>query len=141
MQSVNNLLAYRWKLHLFPKQLASSHVSDSDLPALPLNKSVVEVLSDFMKYLFNCTRTYITDTHSMGLWYDVANNVDYVLTHPNGWGGAQQSEIRSAAILAGLASDTLGGQSRIQLLAESEANLYFCIRIGPAIDEVRDYTL
>lgn len=125
-----NILVHRWKLHLRPKRLASSHVSDSDLPALPPNKTAVEVLGDFMKYLLHCARTYITDTHSKNKWNSVANNIDFVLTHPNGWEGAQQSEIRRAAVLAGLVVDTLEGQSRIQLLTEGEASLHYCIEKG-----------
>ncbi|KZP02654.1 hypothetical protein FIBSPDRAFT_770389, partial [Athelia psychrophila] len=65
-------------------------------------------------------------------------NIDFVLTHPNGWEGAQQSEIRRAAVLAGLSSDTLEGQSRIQLLTEGEASLHFCIGNGLASDATTD---
>ncbi|KZP20068.1 hypothetical protein FIBSPDRAFT_932499 [Athelia psychrophila] len=124
-----------WKLHLRPKRLASSHVSDSDLPALPPNKSAVEVLGDFMNYLLRCAQKYITDTYSESWWNSVANNIDFVLTHPNGWEGAQQSEIRRAAVLAGLVSDTLQGQSRIQLLTEGEASLHYCIEKGLTFDD------
>ncbi|KZP02189.1 hypothetical protein FIBSPDRAFT_771053, partial [Athelia psychrophila] len=61
--------------------------------------------------------------------------IDFVLTHPNGWEGAQQSEIRRAAVLAGLSSDTLEGQSRIQLLTEGEASLHYCIEKGLTFDD------
>ncbi|KAF7970803.1 hypothetical protein HWV62_22804 [Athelia sp. TMB] len=124
-----------WKLHLRPKRLQSSHVSDSDLPPLPHNKTAVEVLSDFMRYLFHCAQIYIIDTHSETLWDSVASNIDFVLTHPNGWEGAQQSDIRRAAVLAGLVPDTLQGHSRLQLLTEGEASLHFCISKGLACDD------
>ncbi|KAF7982968.1 hypothetical protein HWV62_24554 [Athelia sp. TMB] len=124
-----------WKLHLRPKRLQSSHVSDSDLPPLPLNRTAVEVLSDFMRYLFHCAQIYIIDTHSETLWDSVASNIDFVLTHPNGWEGAQQSDIRRAAVLAGLVPDTLQGHSRLQLLTEGEASLHFCISKGLACDD------
>jgi hypothetical protein len=71
-----------------------------------------------MDYLYRCTRTYIQDTHSPELWRSVENDIDFVLTHPNGWEGAQQSQIRRAAVLAGLFVDTLEGHSRLQLLTE-----------------------
>lgn len=119
---------HRWKLHLRPKILVSSHVNDDDLPALPSNKTAVDILGDFMKYLFHCARIYIQKRHSRALWNSVANNIDFVLTYPNGWEGVQQSQIRHAAVLAGLVSDTLECQSRIQLLTEGEASLHFCIR-------------
>ncbi|KAF7970806.1 hypothetical protein HWV62_22810 [Athelia sp. TMB] len=123
-----------WKLHLRPKGLASSQISDDDLPPLPKNKSAVDVLGDFMKYLFQCAETYIKDTHSPEHWQSITNNIDYVLTHPNGWEGAQQAQIRRAAIRAGLVSDTPEGQSRLQLLTEGEASLHFCIENGLASD-------
>ncbi|KAF7982970.1 hypothetical protein HWV62_24558 [Athelia sp. TMB] len=119
-----------WKLHLRPKRLASAHVTDSDLPPLPTNKTAVEVLSDFMKYLQHCAQTFIAETHSESTWKSIETNIDFVLTHPNGWEGAQQSEIRRAAVLAGFVTDTLEGQSRIQLLTEGEASLHYCIGNG-----------
>lgn len=121
------LTSYRWKLHLRPKHLASAHVSDDDVPALPENKTAVQVLADFMRYLYQCARTYIQDTHSLDVWKSIENDVDFVLTHPNGWGGAQQSQIRYAAVLAGLINDTQDGHSQLQLLTEGEASLHFCI--------------
>jgi len=122
--------SYRWKLHLRPKGLATSHVSDDDLPALPQNKSAVQILGDFMRYLYQCAHTYIHDTYSPELWKSVENDIDFVLTHPNGWEGAQQSQIRSAAVLAGLITDTPDGHSRLQLLTEGEASLHFCLNNG-----------
>ncbi|KIM86828.1 hypothetical protein PILCRDRAFT_816085 [Piloderma croceum F 1598] len=119
-----------WKLHLRPKGLATSHVSDDDLPALPQNKSAVQVLGDFMRYLYQCAHTYIHDTYSPELWKSIENNIDFVLTHPNGWEGAQQSDIRRAAIIAGLIEDTSDGHSRLQLLTEGEASLHFCLNNG-----------
>ena len=135
------LFLYRWKLHLRPKDLASSQVSDDDIPALPRNKSAVEVLGDFMKYLYKCARTYIQDTHSPALWRSIENDVDFVLTHPNGWEGAQQSQIRHAAVLAGLIADTLDGHSRLQLLTEGEASLHFCIGNGLTLDSMMVWNL
>ncbi|KZP20070.1 hypothetical protein FIBSPDRAFT_546789 [Athelia psychrophila] len=125
-----------WKLHLRPKGLASSQVNDDDLPPLPARKTAVDVLSDFMKYLFQCAETFIKDTHSPELWASVADNIDFVLTHPNGWEGAQQAQIRRAAVRAGLVLDSAKGQSRLQLLTEGEASLHFCIANGLTSDSM-----
>lgn len=141
MQRITNDPFQRWKLHLRPKRQASSQFRDDDLPPLPPNKTAVGVLGDFMKYLFSCARKFIIDTHAEDLWYSVAGNIDFVLTHPNGWEGAQQSQTRRAAVLAGLASDTPEEQSRIQLVTEGEANLHYCIGNGLEFDEVRDCAL
>jgi hypothetical protein len=125
---------HRWKLHLRPKGLATSHIDDDDIPPLPWNKSAVEVLADFMEYLFQCARTYIQDTHPPDLWASIEDDIDFVLTHPNGWEGAQQSQTRHAAVLANLIPDTADGHSRLQLLTEGEASLHFCIGNGLASD-------
>lgn len=50
-----------------------------------------------------------------------------MLTHPNGWEGPQQQQIRYAAELGGLVPAGEEGQSRIHLLTEGEASLHFCV--------------
>ena len=57
-----------------------------------------------------------------------------LLTHPNGWEDAQQSQIHYAAVLAGLVPDTKDGQNRVQFMTECEARLHFCINNGLAAD-------
>lgn len=118
-----------WKLHLRSKNLPSSHIKDDDIPPLPEGLDAVRVLSDFMKYLFHCTRSYIMESHTSGsdLWKSLGNRIDFVLTHPNGWEGRQQQQIRQAAELAGLIPEGPDGQSRLHLLTEGEASLHFCV--------------
>ena len=109
--------------------MASNHVSDQDIPPLPPNKTAIQILSDFMGYLFQCTKTYIQETHASGrdMWTLFENDIDFVLSHPNGWEGPQQTQIRRAAVLAGLVPDSPEGQARIQLVTEGEASLHFCL--------------
>ena len=106
--------------------------SDSELPPLPLNKTVVEVFADFLRYLLKCASSYIRDTHTNGpdLWNSVKSDIHFVLSHPNGWEGAQQSEMRRAAVLAGLVPDSPDGHSRISFLTEGEASLHFSVQNG-----------
>jgi hypothetical protein len=82
------------------------------IPRLPGDGSVIDLFADFMRYLYDCARTYIEETHASGadLWASFAERIEYVLTHPNGWEGAQQGKMRRAAILAGLIPD-YGGKS------------------------------
>ncbi|EGN92781.1 hypothetical protein SERLA73DRAFT_116909 [Serpula lacrymans var. lacrymans S7.3] len=129
-----------WKLHLRPRNMTSSHVSDHDIPPLPPNKTAVQVLADFMRYLFQCAENYIKETHANGpdMWESIKTNIDFVLSHPNGWEGAQQSQIRRAAVLAGLVPDTPDGQDKIQLVTEGEASLHFCIGSNLAADAMKD---
>ncbi|KAG2043940.1 hypothetical protein BDR03DRAFT_940307 [Suillus americanus] len=114
-----------WKLHLRAKHLPSSHIRDDDIKPLPHGKSAVEVLADFMRYLFQCARTYIQESHPH-FWRSVENSIEFVLTHPNGWEGQQQQQIRRAVELAGLISSK-EEQSHVHLLNEGEASLHFCV--------------
>jgi hypothetical protein len=123
----------RFKLHLRPRSASSSDVT-TKIPALPLDKTVVDLFADFMKYLYDCTRTYIQETHASGtsIWTSAEKNgdIDFILTHPNGWEGAQQARMRSAAVQAGLVPDTVAGRARIHFVTEGEASLHFCIQSG-----------
>ncbi|KIK93924.1 hypothetical protein PAXRUDRAFT_486029 [Paxillus rubicundulus Ve08.2h10] len=126
-----------WKLHLRPKHMASFHIKDGDIPPLPQRKTAVQVLGDFMRYLFTCARTHIVESHANGasLWRSVENRIEFVLTHPNGWEGLQQQQIRQAAELAGLIPSGDKHQARIRLLTEGEASLHFFVN-NPLASEV-----
>ena len=41
------------------------------------------------------------------------DEIDFVLPHPNGWEGTQQSDMRRAAVLARLIPDIAGGHARL----------------------------
>ena len=93
---------------------------------------MVEVFADFLSYLFECASSYIQDTHANGpvLWNSVKANIDFVLSHPNGWEGTQQTEMRRAAVLAGLVPDNASGHSRLSFVTEGEASLHFSVQNG-----------
>ena len=92
----------------------------------------MEVFADFLRFLLECASSYIQDTHANGpdLWNSVQDKIDFVLSHPNGWEGTEQSEMRWAAVLAGLIPDTKAGHSRLTFVTEGEASLYFSIQNG-----------
>ena len=121
----------RFKLHLRSKVGAGRSVG-SDLIPLPFDKTVVEVFADFLRYLLECASSYIQDTHANGpdLWNSVESDIDFVLSHPNGWEGEQQSEMRRAAVLAKLIPDNESGHSRISFVTEGEASLHFSVENG-----------
>ena len=102
------------------------------MPPLPLNKTVVEVMGDFLRYLLECASRYIQSTHPNGhdVWNSVESQIDFVLSHPNGWEGTQQSEMRRAAVLAGLVPDDASGHARISFVTEGEASLHFSVDNG-----------
>lgn len=106
------------------------------LSPLPRGKSAVDVFGDFLSYLFRCTSIFIVDTHANGkaLWKAVEPYLQFALSHPNGWEGAQQTKMRRAAVYGGLIPDTDEGRSRIRFVTEGEASLHACVLNGLAAD-------
>lgn len=106
------------------------------LPPLPVGKTAEDVFGDFLRYMFRCTRKFIEDTHGNGkkLWKVVERDINFVLSHPNGWEGAQQSRMRRAAILGGLIPNTDEGKARVWFVTEGEASMHACILNGLAAD-------
>jgi hypothetical protein len=64
---------------------------------LPRGKTIVDVFADLMSYLFDSTKTLFMTSESNGEveWGSVSDSVKLVLTHPNGWGGPQQTKLRT----------------------------------------------
>ncbi|KAG6888217.1 hypothetical protein C0995_009752 [Termitomyces sp. Mi166 len=126
-----------FKLHMRPAGMDED--ATYPLPPLPAGKSVVEVFADFMRYLFNCAKEYIVDAHPSGkdLLSSVENKIEFVLAHPNGWEGAQQEQMRKAAVLAGLIPETPEGHARVQFVTEGEASLHFCMQSGLTMEPLK----
>ena len=91
---------------------------------------LVEVFADFLRYLLKCASSYIQDANGPDFWNSVESRIDFVLSHPNGWEGTQQSEMHRAAVLAGLVPDTPSGHSRLSFVTEGEASLHFSVQNG-----------
>ncbi|KAF8901884.1 hypothetical protein CPB84DRAFT_1776920 [Gymnopilus junonius] len=127
-----NWIKAEWfKLHLRSKVGAGKNIAEQ-IPPLPLNKTVVEVFADFLVYLLECASSYIQDTHANGpdLWNSVKSDIDFVLSHPNGWEGKEQAEMRKAAVMAKLIPDTAAGHARVSFVTEGEASLHFAVQNG-----------
>ncbi len=121
----------RFKLHLRSK-FGKGKKLHPNVPPLPPNKTVVDVFADFLSYLLSCAATYIKDTHPNGvtLWETHRNDIHFVLSHPNGWEGKEQSQMRQAALKAELITDTPEGHGRVSFVTEGEASLHFAIENG-----------
>ncbi|THU88824.1 hypothetical protein K435DRAFT_761555 [Dendrothele bispora CBS 962.96] len=122
----------KWfKLHLRPNDKDEDTV-DQAIPPLPPNKSAVTVFSDFLRYLFQCTKDFIIQStpYGVSVWESVEDNIQFMLSHPNGWEGAQQSQMRRAAILAGLITDLKEDHGKVQFVTEGEASLHYCLNNG-----------
>ena len=131
--SAEALTSYRFKLHLRSRLGPGAGTEMTDkIPPLPPGKTVVEVFADFLVYLLGCASKYIQETHASGvaLWDSVKGQIEFVLSHPNGWEGIQQKKLRRAAVYAGLIPDNDKGQERIHFVTEGEASLHFCIDRG-----------
>jgi hypothetical protein len=122
----------RFKLHLRPRALSANHIRDDNIPKLPPGKTAVAVFADFLGYLYKCTREYIEDQQGRNRWLSLGQRIDFVLSHPNGWEGAQQSQMRRAAVLAGLIPGDPKSESRLKFVTEGEASLHFCVGNTPS---------
>ncbi|KAG5718628.1 hypothetical protein E4T56_gene16512 [Termitomyces sp. T112] len=127
-----------FKLHMRPNPGLTSYIT-KNIPPLPPKKTIVEIFADFLRYLNTSVVDYIRETH-----YNSVNLVsleyerEFVLTHPNGWEGAQQSQLREAAVMASLIPDTDDAKSRIHFVTEGEAGLHFCIRRGLTLQSLNN---
>lgn len=97
------------------------------------------MFADFLAYLFKCARQYIEESHANGsmLWMTLQSNITVVLSHPNGWGGAQQSMMRRAAVQGGLVDDSDEGRARITFVTEGEASFNFCVQNGLSSEAIK----
>ncbi|KAF9443533.1 hypothetical protein P691DRAFT_679352 [Macrolepiota fuliginosa MF-IS2] len=130
IRNENWVKAERFVLHFQPKDKVPRQ-NLTPLPPLPLRKTAVEVLSDFLVYLNNSAKWYIREFLPVGsgsiTWDKVP--IHYVLSHPNEWAEPQQSLMRQAVEAAGLITDN--GQNQLSFVPEGEACLDFSIRLEP----------
>lgn len=99
------------------------------IPNLPPNKTALDVLSDYLKYLNDCAKQWIKETHpGIGTSIWEGPEIHYILSHPNGWEGPQQAVMKQAANKAGLV--TPEGRNKITFITEGEASLNHCIEKG-----------
>ncbi|PPQ94461.1 hypothetical protein CVT25_000853, partial [Psilocybe cyanescens] len=126
------LWSFRFKLHLRPRSSSAALIASHTIPPLPEGKTVIDVFAEFLRYLHQCARTYIEETYPnrADMCKNLENRTDFVLTHPNGWEGTQQSQIRRAAVWAGLIPNSPAGQQRLSFVTEGEASLHRCIQEG-----------
>ena len=105
---------------------------NENVPPLPPNKTIVGVFADFLRYLLECASNYIQDTHPGGtdLWKEHRDEIHFVLSHPNGWEGKERSQMRQAAVEAGLVPGTPAGHDRVSFVTEGEASLHFAVEHG-----------
>ena len=125
----------RFKLRLRPE---GTQARGERLPEILIDKSVVQIFADYLAYIYRCAKAYISDTNAVGRQIiDSGMGIEFVLSHPNGWSGHQQSKMRRAAILANMVEDTAAGKAKIHFVSEGEASLHFCIITGLAGESIK----
>ncbi|KAK0212140.1 hypothetical protein DFS33DRAFT_1389252 [Desarmillaria ectypa] len=122
----------KFKLHLRPpaKDAKSDNINQA-ISSLPPGKDVLMLFADFYAYLFQCAKTFIQQTHPSGVtfWSSIEDSIEFILSHPNGWEGGQQEQMREAVVQGGLVSDD-AKNTRVHFVTEGEASLHFCIQKG-----------
>ena len=126
---------YRFKLHMRPNPENTPDIGRA-IPDLPTNppKTVVDAFADMFIYLFESAKEYIinsVDGIGASLWSSFADNITFIISHPNRWTGFQQTQLRNAAIQAALVPDTPEGRKRISFVSEGEASLHFALSSLP----------
>jgi hypothetical protein len=122
----------RFKLYLQPNTASTREIMQK-LPPLSPKKQAVDILADFLRYMYACARTYIEESHAYGtaLWTSVEDGIQFILTHLNGWEGIQQTQFREACVRAGLIPDTTAGRSRQYCIASTRhaslVRFYYCL--------------
>ena len=109
---------------LSPSDLSAAMVDQMSME-LPKGKTIVDVFADFMRYLYDSTEVLFKSSEPNVRW-DSISTIELVLTHPNGWKGPQQSQLRAAAVKAGLIEDTPAEHARVHFVSEGEASFNFC---------------
>lgn len=86
------------------------------------------MLSDYLKYLYDCSREFIEDAHPDGvlLWKSLHRDAQFILSHPATWGGKQHDILRTCMAQSGLLPDP--NLDRLSFVSEGEANLHYIMR-------------
>ncbi|KAF7361376.1 hypothetical protein MSAN_01170400 [Mycena sanguinolenta] len=121
-----------WKLFLRPAHLPI--IKDLVLPPLPNNVTADKIFTDFLRYVKDQVKAYISSTYGSGgdIWDTLSQTMYVILTTPNGWEGSQQNRMRQAAINAGLV-DQDGGR-RVRFVTEAEAAVLYAADSGSVED-------
>ena len=122
--SIHSLRGDRFKLLFGPKRASKLGLHCP----LPPNKTKEDVLSDYLQYLYGCSRDFIQDTYPDGvfLWESLHGDAQFILSHPATWGGKQHDMLRKCMVQSGLLPNP--HSSRVTFVSEGEANLHYVMR-------------
>nr|GAT50247.1 predicted protein [Mycena chlorophos] len=123
---------YEWfKLFLEPRALRDEPELDPRLPSLPVGKTPVGLISDFLRSLWTYCRQEIT--REMGTVVDL-DSADIWLTVPAAWDARGCALMREAAVGAGLVQSAYPGDTawrdRLKIISEPEAAAVHCAHLS-----------
>ncbi|KAF9234588.1 actin-like ATPase domain-containing protein [Melanogaster broomeanus] len=119
-----------FKLFLEPRVLRDESAIDPRLPQLPLGKTAMNLIVDFLTCLWEWAKEEIT--REIGAVADL-NSADVVVTCPAAWDAKGCDLMRAAAIEAGLVQSARAGdihwRDRLRIITEPEAAAVHCARL------------
>ncbi|KAF9228091.1 actin-like ATPase domain-containing protein [Gyrodon lividus] len=119
-----------FKLFLEPRALRDESAVDPRLPQLPLGKTAMNLIVDFLTCLWEYAKEEIT--REIGAVADL-NSADVLVTCPAAWDAKGCDLMREAAIEAGLVQSARAGdihwRDRLRIITEPEAAAVHCARL------------
>ncbi|KAL5503963.1 hypothetical protein ACEPAH_8035 [Sanghuangporus vaninii] len=118
----------RFKMHLRPYDWKLDS-SDFQPGLLPPSKTAIQVMGDFLRYLYDETVRYIKQHYADGkeIWEQVSHEKYFVFSLPSGWDNVSQHRMLQAAIHAGLVSGYYEPESQIKSVFEGDASAFSCL--------------
>ena len=81
-----------------------------------------------------------THAGDAALWRTAEDDLQFVLSRPNGWEGTQQTKMGRDVVYGGIISDTVQTPERQELALSQEANLQTCVLNGLTQEMLAVYT-
>ncbi|KAL8280122.1 hypothetical protein RQP46_007452 [Phenoliferia psychrophenolica] len=97
-----------------------------EVPPLPPNVTVESAYSDFIKYLFDNTKSWYETNAPDGdtIWRQLENSLKLVIAHPNTWSFHEQATLKQAITKSGVLRGA-SVEDHVVFVTESEASVHF----------------
>jgi hypothetical protein len=117
-----------WKMALRSIQSKAGEATDmDDFIFIPPGKSAQDIFTDYLRWIMKCTEDFISAKYRGGaqLIEETYRSRTIVLTHPNGWEGAQQAAMRKACVDSAIVDQSKA--KNVQFVSEAEASMTFAL--------------
>ncbi|KAG8775473.1 hypothetical protein FRC15_000510 [Serendipita sp. 397] len=134
----------RWfKLRLHPDSMKLDRATKSlETPPLPPGVSLVQVYSDFIRYIYRVAKRFFVNNTPSGqqMWNRLGNQIPIVFCTPNGWDIRQHAVLTDASIRAGIVTEG-DADDRLWFLTEGEASVHYSLAHTQTISWLNKGTL